>query len=297
MVNHSINIRTLISESNPLLRITELEKAVEKQPWCAAYRILLAKAYKEASLPQFESKLQLASLYSGDREHLFHLVHRNVLTNESSIELVELEKKEEQIEQQDHQDQVNQNSKGFVIEGSIEPAPETKINFEEIVRYDPTKDLVVEPNHQELKELIEYTPVYNPEVELEKLAKERQEEEHDFMYWINHVGEESATLDKDNNTQNSVSEVTNLLEQFLKSNKRTQREKREFFKAETKANQSEIDDSELVSETLAKLYEKQELFEKAISAYQKLSLQNPNKSAYFAARITELEYKIHHKEE
>ena len=45
----------------------------------------------------------------------------------------------------------------------------------------------------------------------------------------------------------------------------------------------------ILTEAMAEVYLKQGLREKAIDVYNKLSLQNPNKSAYFAARITEIE--------
>lgn len=47
-------------------------------------------------------------------------------------------------------------------------------------------------------------------------------------------------------------------------------------------------DVEFVTETLARIYEKQELYGEAISAYEKLSLKYPEKSVYFASRIEEI---------
>ena len=44
----------------------------------------------------------------------------------------------------------------------------------------------------------------------------------------------------------------------------------------------------LVSEPLAELFAKQGKIEKAIEMYKKLSLQNPEKRAYFATKIKEL---------
>jgi len=46
---------------------------------------------------------------------------------------------------------------------------------------------------------------------------------------------------------------------------------------------------EVVSETLVELYIKQGYFTKAIQGLEKLSLLNPPKSAYFAARIREIQ--------
>ncbi len=57
------------------------------------------------------------------------------------------------------------------------------------------------------------------------------------------------------------------------------------------ADQSVEEDEEIVSETLAVLLEKQKLFGKAISMYKRLSLQYPEKSSLFAAKIEELSKK------
>lgn len=48
------------------------------------------------------------------------------------------------------------------------------------------------------------------------------------------------------------------------------------------------DDEEFVSEELAEIYAKQGLFDEAIAIYRKLSLQNSQKSIYFAELIEQL---------
>lgn len=46
---------------------------------------------------------------------------------------------------------------------------------------------------------------------------------------------------------------------------------------------------ELITETLAMLYFEQKKYDKALEAFQKLSLKYPEKSVYFASRIEEIE--------
>ena len=76
-----------------------------------------------------------------------------------------------------------------------------------------------------------------------------------------------------------------LIDKFIAENPSISKPKAEFYNPISVAQNSIIDKGDIVSETLAKIYEKQGYFEKAISIYEKLSLNNPEKSIYFAAQI------------
>ena len=76
-----------------------------------------------------------------------------------------------------------------------------------------------------------------------------------------------------------------LIDKFIAENPSISRPKAEFFNPITMAQNSIVDNSEIVSETLAKIYLKQGYFDKAIEIYEKLSLIYPEKSVYFAAQI------------
>jgi len=55
-----------------------------------------------------------------------------------------------------------------------------------------------------------------------------------------------------------------------------------------KAAEHSIEEREILTETMAEVWAKQGNIEKAKEVYNKLSLQNPTKSSYFAAKIDEL---------
>ncbi|WP_285059575.1 hypothetical protein [Pedobacter ginsengisoli] len=83
-----------------------------------------------------------------------------------------------------------------------------------------------------------------------------------------------------------------IIESFIKNEPQISPPKPEQINNENKARKSAEDHSDLVSETLAKIYIEQMLYDKAIETYEKLSLMFPEKSRYFADLIQSIEKKI-----
>ena len=83
-----------------------------------------------------------------------------------------------------------------------------------------------------------------------------------------------------------------IIDKFIAENPSISRPKQEFFNPISAAQESVIDQENIVSETLATIYERQGYFEKAISIYEKLKLKYPEKSIIFAARINALKNKL-----
>jgi hypothetical protein len=83
-----------------------------------------------------------------------------------------------------------------------------------------------------------------------------------------------------------------LIERFIKEDPRIVASKAEFYSPAIQAKRSITEDEDLVSETLAGIYRNQGNHMKARSMYEKLGLLFPEKRAYFAALISEIDSEI-----
>ncbi len=83
-----------------------------------------------------------------------------------------------------------------------------------------------------------------------------------------------------------------LIDRFIQQSTPAPQPKTGFFKPQVVAKQSLDDTAGLVTETLAKVHEKQGNYAKAIETYRRLALKYPAKSAYFAALSQALEARL-----
>lgn len=105
---------------------------------------------------------------------------------------------------------------------------------------------------------------------------------------LKEIEEEKQQQVKGTETPKKKMSRKELIDKFIAENPSISRPKAEFYNPISVAQNSIIDKGDIVSETLAKIYLKQGYFEKAISIYEKLSLNNPEKSVYFAAQIEQI---------
>jgi len=341
LVTEGIDIARFGSQPSSIAQedIQVLQRLSDKMPWCASYRVLLARGHSNEESYQQSKYLRLAATYSGDKEELFQFMTAEesseyTLSNQKSTKSIEpvkitsdipteevasvqkseevtrsdtsVRSREEEVqvenesvihssetaEQEEKEETIKttEDAAGKAAQNQETVKEDGKIDFDTIVTYDPIKEL--EPLERPIvkKEEVDFDYVaYDPQLELAKLITEKeQEEEHNFLFWLNNI-EDSAPKPKRN--AKSPDHVQDLLDQFLATKRKRPIQNREFYKAETKAQESDIDNMEVVSETLLALYVKQGHISKAIEGYGKLSLQNPEKSAYFAALIKELQHK------
>lgn len=101
-------------------------------------------------------------------------------------------------------------------------------------------------------------------------------EKYSFLDWFDVINDDIPRVDK----------KFDLIDEIIKNSPKIKIDNKSEVKSSFKTDQKIKD--ELITETLAKIYVKQEKFNKAIKAYEILSLKYPKKSSFFADQINDI---------
>ncbi|MDZ7743524.1 MAG: hypothetical protein U5Q03_17740 [Bacteroidota bacterium] len=102
---------------------------------------------------------------------------------------------------------------------------------------------------------------------------------------------EKAVKEESSGKPKTMEKHASLIDKFIREEPSI-KPKQQFYDPVESSQKSITDEENIVSETLAKIYFDQGLYEKAIKIYTKLSLKFPEKSSYFAGQIKKIQEKI-----
>ena len=244
--------------SNPdLVNVTdpgELADLVHAYPYFQAGQMLLAYRYYCAESPLYNTQLRVAAACAGDRRQLKALITRTRavpgLQGSAGTGHDTLLPAAASAEQPTLVQLAARPTADF-FPSSEQPAPERL-----------TQEQLLAIVRKRLAEIASTSPAASP-------------------------GEGTPLTRADAPPVKPVSKAT-LIDRFIEAEPRIPRPKAELFNPQESAVRSNLDEEEIVSETLARLYSEQGNIQKAIHIYEKLSLINQEKSRYFAAQIEKL---------
>ncbi len=193
-----------------------------------------------------------------------------------------------------------------IIEEESELHETDEIKSAIVQKFNDTTDIEneVTDEAEDTTEIAEDEPEF---VRIRKEAREPREprdpkllvvEQHTFLDWLKMkdipvipTDRVSEYFNKELNDAENANPGNDLITRFIKTEPRIVPARSEFYSPGNMARQSAVDHEHLISETLARIYAQQGNIPKAIDAYKRLSLKNPEKSSYFAALIKDLEEK------
>ena len=246
--------------------VKEVEQIVADYPYFAIGQALLAVAYQNAGNDRYESQLKCAAAIMPNRDklRLFTLIARHRWESEPEVPALP--------------DELPSTDNVFSSMQSIEPKEEQRSGIiREKVFIIPEIDL--SGSHEELSAEMAL---------LEEKRKSLDELKAIIAKRLKELEAEKQRKESEPEKPKKLSRKE-LIDKFILENPSISRPKAEFYNPISVAQNSIIDQENIVSETLAKIYEKQGYFEKAISIYEKLGLKYPEKSRYFAAQIERLQ--------
>lgn len=287
-------------------------------PFFQSIHLLLSLTAKKYDSGLFQQTLKQTAISIPNRSHLHCLLQKSEKIEESKLELpvVNGEKASETEIQKEKKHIPNELDHLKSIELEAERNQEEKLT-EEVEKH-IQKDLI---NAFVEKEILKTPDWYKKEQKVsedktEKQKTESREEKEKiqlnkgtFSEWLQEMkktdrvqsknlvsGEVEGTSEGikqkigEQHNQDEKKKQKAIIDAIIEKNPTTIRlnPNQDFFTANVKAKESLIENEELVTETLARIYALQGNVSKAVRAYEILSLKFPQKSAYFASLIQNL---------
>ena len=252
--------------------VQEMERLVADYPYFAIGQALLTIAYQNTDDKRYEPQLKrtAALMPNRDKLRLFTLIARHRWESEPEVPALPDEfTPEEETAPTDN------------VFSTIEPIETKEEQNTGIIREKvfiiPEIDL--SGSHEELS------------AEMALLEEKRKSIDELKAIIANRLKEIEAEKQRKETEEPKPKKLSRkeLIDKFILENPSISRPKAEFYNPISVAQNSIIDQENIVSETLAKIYEKQGYLDKAISIYEKLGLKYPKKSSYFAAQIERLQ--------
>tara|TARA_R110002051_G_scaffold181460_1_gene250986 strand:+ start:68656 stop:69570 length:915 start_codon:yes stop_codon:yes gene_type:complete len=274
------------------VQTNQLDDILDEFPYFQAARAVQLKGLKNLNSFKYNSALKTTAAYTADRDVLFDLItSKQFLQNSiaNSISGTSLSLKEQEIA---FETIVPNEKKESLLEEHVKDKalPQNVKDAEKIL--DPalfaSKDPQIDKEIEAKKEL-------DTSLELGSPLAFTKKEKHSFQEWMQLAAKKPIDRSKtqqgasknasptSKKQKDSKKKKFDLIDQFIENNpKIVPKENTTVIAVQDPVK---IDKTELMTETLAKVYLEQKKYKKAIQAFKILSLKYPEKSSFFASQI------------
>jgi len=236
--------------------IQELEKVVEDYPYFQTAHLLFLKNLNNQGNIKYEKALKKSAVWINNREKLFYLLDKRVLLPVNEPFKIDKEKPTKSVTQE--------------IFDFSELTDNTEFETTKLKSEDELTQLIMSGAAQS-------SPFFNVDdnVDLD-----------DFKFTFGKS--KTQENEEDENSGKLKSKRNKLIDKFIVDQPKISPSEKLVDAPIKSDNQTESTSSEMITDTLAKIYMKQGFYEKAIHAYEKLSLKYPEKNIYFAGQIKKI---------
>jgi tetratricopeptide (TPR) repeat protein len=262
-----INEPNIISDAQTLA----LEKVIDEFPFFQSARALRLKGLYNENSFKYNFALKVTAAHTNDRTVLFDFITserfiaiQKDLYDKKALELLDID----------------------VIDGEI-------ITIQQ--KLEPKKNTLVQSIETAIKEITTLDPTTTINPIEEKLAigaplDFSAHEKHSFQEWLklSRIQPIDRANEKNTTPKNEGKKKKNaLIDKFIENSPKIS-PVRHGIAPTIRIDTNRDDHSSLMTETLAKVYLEQKKYQKAIQAYEILILKYPEKSSFFADRITNI---------
>lgn len=307
-----------------------LDLWIKKYPFTALFHVLNAKLKQQDQPSMAESYIQLASVYAASRKKLFAYMQEDEFSQEKISaptiasrfqELKAATEKGEEVQenktQQTTTTETNTNQESHKEENKVDNIDDNKI--EAIIhpadmnaKMEPSAIEITTPQEQQEKIKVKKEKKKQKKKHKKKEKPQLSQAEMSFIEWLQSSHQlKNFETEAETEIELTEKEENEFIDQIIQAGasqvlyEKNQEEhvvsEKNITPLETATTERQISklakrsiaqNDDNVTETFAKILELQKNYDKAIQAYEKLSLKYPEKSAYFADRIDKIKKKI-----
>jgi len=301
----------------------ELEAVLHQFPYFQAARAIHLKGLYDENSYRYNQELKKAAAYTTDRSILFEFITsknftaiqqafieekeaviHDIIVNQHKVVIPEPEEKQISVPEVDPLEQSIRSSIKVAepeieipqTETPVTEEPKTETALEQSIRSsirvaepEPVAEVAL-PEPEPITEEPAPIETATEKLEIGKPLEFSKEEKHSFQEWLQLAKFSPIDREKPADSEEIDPEKKkklDLIDKFIETNPKITPVKN-TSSAPVNIEKSSQDTSYLMTETLAKVYLEQKKYQKAIQAYEILILKYPEKSHFFADRISDI---------